>query len=255
MKRIEGRTFTTPFRVPRICEGVEFVNCRFDNYAFGVRPDPAHRPVIRDCRFVNCWIHATPLDGVVVEDTIVEHLGTSSRPGWINISGAAFKHVTLRGKMATLNIQPYMAARFETPLGWPRPGLGDKLLDRVLYGARHPEREQGFKRANAAYYAEVDWALDISGVEAPELTLIGVPAELVRRDSRAQAIVRREKVLDGAWKQLDLGGAAYLGVTIQMMIDGGFEDVVVVAGKRSKNYNEHLRGIDVLRAAGVADEN
>lgn len=256
MERIEGRTFAWTWRAPRVCEDIEFTGCRFDNYAFSARPDPLRRSVVRRCRFLNCWVHATSLDGAVFEDILVENLGTSARPGWINVFGAAFKHVTLRGKIAALNIQPYFdfGELLRTPIGSRRTGLGDRIIDRLLFGRRHPEREDQFRRLNTAYYETVDWALDIRDAESPELNLLGVPAALVLRDKNSQLVVRRANASDGRWRALELGEVAFFRVMIDSMLAAGLDDVVLAAGKRSKNYEAHLRGLEILRLAGVAEE-
>jgi hypothetical protein len=100
--------------------------------------------------------------------------------------------------------------------------------------------------------SRVDWALDVREAEAAELTIIGVPARLVRRDPGNQAVVRRAAVADGKWKSIDLG-KSHWQITIQEMLDGGFDDVVLIAPKRSVNYAACVRGIELLRAAGIAD--
>jgi len=235
--RLEGDVVTGPDfssalfrRRRRVCSDFEFIRCSFDNYTVAARADLANRPVIRNCRVVDCSVHATYLNGAVVEDTIIDGLGTSARTHLL-VFGAVFKHVTLRGKLGTLISRPYT-----------------HLFD----DEGHPERDDQFKQANAAYYAQVDWALDIREAEAAELTLIGVPANLIRRDPATQAVVRRAAVADGKWKAIDLG-KAYWHITIQEMLDGGFEDVVLVSPRRSVNYAAGVRGIEILRSERIAD--
>ncbi|HEY6203917.1 MAG TPA: hypothetical protein VI056_12860 [Candidatus Limnocylindria bacterium] len=235
--RLEGEVVTgpnfsaAPFRRRRqVCSDFEFIRCSFDNYTVAVRADLANRPVIRNCRLVDCSVHATYLNGAIVEDTIIDGLRTSARTHLL-VFGAVFKHVTLRGKIGTLISRPYT-----------------HLFD----DESHPERDQQFKQANAAYYEQVDWAIDIREAQAAEITLIGVPARLIRRDPATQAVVRRATLADDKWKAIDLG-KAYWHVTIQEMLDGGFDDVVLVAPKRSTNYAEHLRGIEILRSERIAD--
>jgi hypothetical protein len=211
---------------------MEFIRCSFDNYSIAVTADPARRPMIRNCHLIDCSVHATYLNGAIVEDTIVDGLRTSARTNLL-VFGAAFKHVTLRGRLGTLLSRPYT---------------------HLLADERHPERDDQFKQANAAYYAEVDWALDIREAEAAELTLIGVPARLVRRNPATQAVVRRAAVADGRWRTIDLG-KAHWRITIEEMLDGGFDDVMLVAPTRSVNYAACLRGIEILRSEGIADPN
>lgn len=190
----------------------------------------------------------------MIEDTLVEDLGTSARPGSVKIEGAVFKHVTVRGKTAELHIGPYLAHVRE----WaPTSGsfLG-RVADRLLFGVPRPEREEQLRAANRAYYADVDWALDITEAQAPDLTLEGIPADLIRRDSRSQAVVRRQKVVEAGPRGLEvLANAPHFGLTVRSMIENGFDDVVIVAGRRSEKYAERQRAIDMLREAGLAEAN
>jgi len=99
-----------------------------------------------------------------------------------------------------------------------------------------------------------DFALDISEAEAVELELTGIPARLVRRDPETQAVVTREAALSGAWRELEHVQGTELRVGIQQLLkgQGGTDDMVLVAHKRSRNFRELLAGIEELRAAGVA---
>lgn len=89
-----------------------------------------------------------------------------------------------------------------------RGKIGDIAASHLVgASASVAERQPAFAEANAAYYANVDWALDISqAVFASEPDLRGVPGSLVRRDPETQVLVTRERVLRGSWKDLELPG-------------------------------------------------
>jgi hypothetical protein len=106
--------------------------------------------------------------------------------------------------------------------------------------------------ANAAYYAKVDWALDISEAEFEEGEIQGVPAGLVRRDPATQVVVRRSKALEGQWRQVDLG-RTHWATAIEFLLERGDEDVVLVAPKRHRNFHALREGLMALRDSGVAE--
>ena len=112
--------------------------------------------------------------------------------------------------------------------------------------------QRAFEEANAAFYASVDWALDISEAEFQELSFRGIPGRLVRRDRETQIVVSRQKAMGGEWRKLDLD-KTYWQVALELMLERGDEDVVLVAPKRAKDFKHLLRGLQLLRDAGVAE--
>ena len=81
------------------------------------------------------------------------------------------------------------------------------------------------------------------------------PASLpdsIRRDPETQVVVTRRALLDADWQGL-LGTAA-VGMGIDRFMGTGFEDTVLVAGRRSKRFVEEMVVIDRLRAAGLVDD-
>ena len=71
-----------------------------------------------------------------------------------------------------------------------------------MHGRRHPR-----SIARAAFYAETDWALDISEAKLLGLRCEGVPLHLIRRDPQTQVILdkqgryRGQQVLDQGFAQ------------------------------------------------------
>jgi hypothetical protein len=169
------------------------------------------------------------IDALIAEDVCIENLKTV---GLLQTWGIAFKHVTLRGKIGRIMLSDIVDPRARTPLD----------LRTV----------QGFRQANEVHYAYTDWALDISKAEFVECDIRGVPARLIRRDPETQAIVTRDKALDGTWRALDLS-RTYWSVVIDCMLQFEWNDVVLVAPKRSRQFKELLEGLKLLRKAGVAE--
>ena len=149
--------------------------------------------------------------------------------GLLQTWGAVFKHVTLRSKIGRIMVSPFVAP-----------------------GKATPEQQRAFDAANAAYYANVDWALDISEAEFEECDLRRVPAHLVRRDPETQVVVKRENALRGEWRKLDLS-RTYWASAIEGFLAEGDRDVILVAGKRQKGFRDLLDGLEKLREAGVAE--
>jgi hypothetical protein len=170
-----------PWSLPRpgrVFEDLEFRRCTFVGSVLSVAKKPQWRSTVRNVRLLDCREMGCSLHAAIVEDVLVDGLRTSDP----HVRGAVFNHVTLRGRIGGFMISPLV-----TP---ERPESAE---------------QRAFDTANAAYYASVDWALDIREAEfTDEVDLRGVPGRLVRRDPETQVLVTREKALDGRWRALDL---------------------------------------------------
>lgn len=180
--------------------------------------------ILENCDAKACTIHTA-----IIEDATVDGLKTQ---GLFQVWGAVLRHVVLKGKLGRLM-------------------LSSALLP-VVSGVWTQADQRAYDDANAEYLASVDWSLDISGVEAEELDIRGIPARLVRRDPETQAVVTRQKAMSGEWRNLDLSGTHW-ATSIQSLLDLGLEDKVLVAAKRSKRFHDLLGGIKKLRDAGIAE--
>jgi hypothetical protein len=183
------------------------------------------RSTVRNVKLVECEQRGCALEAAIVEDVLVDGFKTN---GLFQTWGAVFRHVTFRGKIGRIMISPAMAA-----------------------GTATPTEQRAFDEANAAYYATVDWALDISAGEFEEVDIRRVPARLIRRDPATQAVVTREKAMEGRWRTLDLAKTDWAGWSDLFLKDGD-SDLVLVAPKRHRKYRDFLDGLKMLRDAGVA---
>ena len=232
MKVYEGQTFQGFTDRPSIWGGgkvfsdLEVRRCSFVGCAVSITRDPKRRSTVRNVKLIDCEQRGCAIDTAIIEDVLVDGLKTY---GLLQTWGAAFKHVTLRGK------------------------IGEVMISKaVATGTAKPAEQRAFDEANAAFYATVDWALDISEGDFQDLELQGVPARLVRRDPTSQVIVTREKALQGAWQQLDLS-ETHWSTSIEFLLERGDSDVVLVAGKRDPEFKVLLDGLKKLRDAGVAE--
>ncbi len=112
--------------------------------------------------------------------------------------------------------------------------------------------QRAFDDANAGLYAGLDWALDISEAEFGAAEIQGVPCGLIRRDPETQMIVRRGNALAGNWRRLGLEDTPWPGM-IQFLIDDGDPDALLIAPKRSREYQRLQQGLMRLREAGVVE--
>lgn len=211
-----GRTFSD----------LEFRKCSFLSSRISITRTPELRSTVRNVRMIQCQQRGCALEAAIVEDVLVDGFKTN---GLFQAWAAVFKHVTLRGKIERVMISGAVATGLATP-----------------------SQQRAFDEANAAYYAGVDWALDISEAEFEEGEFQRVPARLVRRDPATQVVVTREKAMQGAWRQLDLS-KTHWATSLKFLLDRGDPDVVLVAPKRNRKYQALLDGLQALRDAGVAE--
>ena len=205
---------------------LEFRKCRFVSSVISITKQVPLRSVIRnvvlkDCESLGCW-----LDNPILEDVYVDGFKTNQL---FQTWGAAFQHVTLKGKIGRVMISSIIAP-----------------------GKATPEEQQAFNDANQDYYAGVDWALDLRDASCEEFQVQGIPAKLIRRDPETQVIVTRASAMKGEWRSLDLSGT-WWHVSLKQLLDSGHHDVVLVAPKRNKAFKKLLSGLKLLREAGVAN--
>jgi len=209
-------------------ESLEFRHCSFESCAISITRDPQKRSTFRNIRLIGCDVRGCAIDTAILEDIYVERLKTHNM---LCCWGAVFKHVSLRGPVGKIMFNCAVAT-----------------------GTAKPEEQRAFDEANAVYYASVDWALDISEAEFEEGDIRGIPARLIRRDPESQAVVTREKALEGRWKTLDLSKTWYAH-SMDLLLNelSNYPDIVLVAPKRHRKYRDLLDGIRLLREAGVAE--
>src|SRR5262249_52776668 len=110
------------------------------------------------------------------------------------------------------------------------------------------------RAANAAYYENVEWALDISGAEFGEMEIRGIPAALIRRDPETQVVITRQNALNCAWRDLPFE-ETLMSTSIKLFLE--FPEwgpsKCLVAPKRHPKFRQYLHDIQLLRKAGIAE--
>ncbi|MFF0204373.1 hypothetical protein [Streptomyces sp. NPDC005017] len=171
-----------------------------------------------DCSEKGCYVEGAMLTDVTVDGLLVEE----AMP--LKLAGCVFHRVTLRGELGQIMIRPklHMAYRQSQP---------------------------SYDAANSAAYAEIDWALDISGARGCAVDVQGIPSRLIRRDPETQAVMTFEQALGGAWREVDLAGTPF-GVHAKIILETGAEDMVLAADHSSANFAHQVAKLAELRKLG-----
>ncbi len=167
MNKTEGATFLMAYdKGGSHFSDLHFHDCTFDNGALSMVKTPQRMSRVQNvrvskCRAVNSMIHPCMFEDVLIEDL-------STNPILL-VWASFFRRVKLVGKIGKLNLNLTPTAFFKD----------ERILDQ-------------FATARAAFYAETDWALDISEAKLLGLRCEGVPLHLIRRDPRTQVIVDKQ---------------------------------------------------------------
>jgi hypothetical protein len=221
----EFQGFRDPF-FRRLYTDIIFKSCSFVGCTTSNTKDIKRRSIVRNIQLIHCEVRGVMIGTPIVEEVLVSGLRTHNM---FSAYGAIFKHVKLEGNIGQIMLHPY-----------------------TIPTITMPKAEAAFESANAEYYKTVDWALDISEGRFNDCDIRGIPAKLIKRDPASQAVVTREKALAGDWKKLDLS-KTYLSGLIQLLLESGENDIVIIAGKRSRGYEDMITGIKMLRDAGIAE--
>jgi hypothetical protein len=228
MKRLENESFVGLFdrASARTFADLELTKCRFEGCGLSVTRSPAQRSIVQNVSLVQCEQRGCIVNGAIFDSVVVDGLKTH---GLLQTWGAVFRHVTFRGK------------------------IGRVMLSRaVASGTATQEEQRAFDDANARFYAGVDWAIDISQAEFEECDARGVPGALVRRDPATQVLVTRHAAIAHSWRDVDLSGT-YWATALDLFMESQAPDVVLVAPKRSKNFERLRAALEALRECGVAE--
>lgn len=246
-----GQTFVARHPPPgRAHVGHRFERCFFDNCSVYPADTIHRRTTFREIQLVDCRVWACHVFHAVIDGVVVDGLKTGGGGGrtiGFSVIGCALRHVVLRGQIGSIDIS--LATE---PWHPTKPSLMKRLFPKGDPGRRAPESD--IDGANARFYEDLDWALDISEGSFYSLQLRGVPASLIRRDQATQAIVTRAKARDRAWESLDLGDTYWPLVLASFVDYDTADDIVLVAPRRTPRFKALVEGIKKLRDAGVAEQ-
>jgi hypothetical protein len=197
--------------------GGEFFDCRIVQVG-----DPAY-PI----RVVNSEITGTRLVnsaaiGARFEDVTVTDCPTPADP--VYLDGCLFRHVVLRGRLGS----------------WLFRDMAKSVSDAV---------REAFAEVERQFYAEGEYALDITEAVFESASMFSLPGELIRRDPETQFLVRKER-LEGA----DL---SMLPRSMQRRLKRAarspFDSTVLVVGRDEPDFKESLASHRQLVDLGIAE--
>jgi hypothetical protein len=214
-----------PWQRARVVEQVECIRCEFVGCSLSINAGPNRRTTVRDCVLKKCTVEGIGIDSAIIEETLVDDLRCRNT---LHMGGSVLKHVTLRGNMDRLMIIP------SPPLVSNR-------------------KQQEWHEANAHYYEQVDWALDITYARVKDLDLRGVPGHLVRRDTSTQALLSRHQAERGLWRYLAEDGNPWPTAIEWFLEDSPWDREVLVCPKRSPHFLRDWTALKRLRDIGVVE--
>lgn len=222
----------------QILSDVVLEDCTFDGLA-GLtpdweNPDPSLRPTVRNVSLKNTKAYAGYLEGAIIEDIVLDTTKAGKAP--VFLRGNVYKHVKLVGQLAPIEIR----GKVFPPIGFDR-----KEQERIM---------SAWDIANKKYYQSVDWALDITEASFGSFSVSGVPSHLIRRNPEDTAVVTRESALRAKLNEIPFKRGLFK-VSIEWLLEDGYDDQLLVACRRSKRYQDDLYDLQLLRDAGIADVN
>jgi hypothetical protein len=208
--------------------GIDLINCTIDGGHI-TSWTAANRSSVKSVRITNSKIYAFSGHGVVFDQVTVDGLQTGPKTPMF-LRACVFRHTTFKG------------------------AIGQVMFNPVWNIFAKEEQKQAFLGANAAYYKKktVDWAIDISEMEAACFEINGaVPSHLVRRNSVDQFVLQQEVAASGKWKKVRGILSTAIPIRIGQFLSTGMPDTVLVAHRRSKSYDEELVMYERMRDAGL----
>lgn len=216
-----------------LVDGIVLDGCCFDFCALSETQEIGRRTIARNVTVRNCVAqNHVAIGPAILENVFVDGLGTPT--GIVLFWDPLFKHVRFQGRIGRIKINPYAC-----PEAYITPAL-----------------QAPFDAAKRAYYAGVDWAIDISNAQFQLFEMSGVPTELVRRDPETQVIVRREACLGPEWRREINPDNVWLdNIDVWLKVDKVEPTRLLVApkGTTRAQFEKDLRDLHVLRRIGVAD--
>lgn len=215
-------------REPVAVHDMELVKCTFRDCNLWTLEDPSRRAIVQNVSAIGCQIfgEGSRIRGAAIEECVIDGLQAG---GLVRFDGCVFKHVMLRGR------------------------IGKVMVTNEPFSVPEPIAQQ-FVEANLNYYANVDWALDISeAVFDEQLALRGLPSALVRRDPRRHVVVTRERAQQALWSNIDLHPRVQ--VFLAFIVRRGWPDEVFVLPDRHSDRQSMLDCLTRLRELGIAEPN
>jgi hypothetical protein len=215
-----------------LLENIRIEGCSFTHSGISVTTDFDRMATVRDVELADCATDGVSLGPLIARNVRISNLRTSD----LLILWCPYAdRVTLTGDIGKMKINP---------------DAGPSTVGNA--------RQRPFDDFRSTFYADVEWAMDISEARFKEFDIRGVPGRLIRRDPESQVLVTRQRALQVAtpeWeKQLDPENKLW-PFMINLFLSDGDADVVLVAplGAAKAKRDPLLKGLQELRRIGLAE--
>lgn len=211
---------------PVSIENQALAHCVFDNCSIGTRDDAANISRFKNIRLSDCEILNCMVGPAVFEDIEIRNLKT----GDIAVFNTPLlRRVRLEGKIGKLKINN---TGFDLNLS-----LSKEIL-----------------RFKNEFYANTDWALDISRAEFLDFYCLGVPVQLIKTNGENQFAAQRDTIVQSGILDTDFPRRyPVAGVMLQFLVDSGESETVLAApmAKAKKQRDAVLAGLLELKERGI----
>jgi hypothetical protein len=207
--------------------GHQFKNCQFINCGFSLTDEIENRSYAKDIHIFDCHIANSHFGPGVLEDIDIDGLSTDDTTAFF---GTLLRRVRLRGQIGKISLCPEAAS-------WTLSN----------------ERQARFDSERALFYAKTDWALDISEAHFEELDIVGIPAQLIRRNPDRQFVITREGASREDWRHQVSANCKYWIRVIDQFLQDNDQSTVLVAPKARRNEEQQrlADGLRELKELGV----
>jgi hypothetical protein len=230
MRDIVNRTFELEIdRGGLAAEGVRFRSCTFDNCALSLVSDPARMSRVARCELIDCYSLNSTIGPCHITDVRIENLKTGDL---MLVWGPVLTRLELKGKIGRV-----------------------KINDAIQDPHASEAQQKSFRILRQEHYAEVDWALDISGARPLMLDISGIPASKVRRDPEMQIVVSNTRLKSLEQLKALPGLDADTEFVLQQFVRNEETDKILAAptGRGPKFVRPVLNSFALLRQAGIAE--
>jgi hypothetical protein len=202
-----------------------FNQCNLPNRSTPVGWNKVSNVHLADASHWNCSVTGTAFEDVSLHN--LKRTGDAPLFLW----GCVFRHVKLSGRLSAIKINKAIG---------PGPA----------FDAIQPEWES----AASKFYADVDWALDISEAQFPGgVTFEAVPGHLIRRNPDSQVLVTRKALSAADIDSLDFDKTA-INIALSWFLRGSMFDSVVIAARSDSKWAKRDRAVlNMLRSEGLAE--
>ncbi len=208
-----------------IFENISFQKCQFNYCEISQADNPFYRTTVKNINLFDCSLKGGSIGCSIIQEVTINNLKNT---GLFQTWGAVFNQVILKGRIG-------------------------KIMITNSINNSDPDIEKAFEEENKQFYSTIDWALDISMGEFIELDIRGIPADLIKINRENQAIIRKVNIPENLG---DLNFKSRITpITLGRVLRMNMDDYVYVAPKRSKEYENILEDIHILRKNGIADNN